>query len=45
MRWEKDAVWGVTHFLEADDQVILLNLGMTWVAIVLDDKTDGIFIE
>lgn len=45
IRWEKDAVWGVTHYFDADEKEIHLNRGKTWVAIVLDDKTDGILIE
>lgn len=45
IRWEKDAVWGVTHYFDESNQEIHLNRGKTWVAIVLDDKTDGIIIE
>lgn len=45
IRWEKDAVWGVTHYFDENDQEIHLNRGKTWVAIVLDDKTDGILME
>ncbi len=45
IRWEKDAVWGVTHYYDENEQEIHLNRGKTWVAVVLDDKTDSISIE
>lgn len=45
IRWEKDAVWGVTHYIDENEQEIRLNRGKTWVAIVLDDETDGIILE
>lgn len=45
IRWEKDAVWGVTHYIDENEQEIRLNRGKTWVAVVLDDKTDSITIE
>ena len=45
IRWEKDAVWGVTHYIDENEQEIHLNRGKTWVAIVLDDDTDKILIE
>lgn len=45
IRWEKDAVWGVTHYIDENEQEIRLNRGKTWVAIVLDDDTDKILIE
>lgn len=45
IRWEKDAVWGVTHYFDESNQEIHLNRGKTWVSIVLDDKIDEIVIE
>ena len=42
IRWEKDAVWGVTHYYDANDQEIQLNPGKTWVEIVQNDKTDAV---
>ena len=42
IRWEKDAVWGVTHYYDANDQEIQLKPGKTWVEIVQNDKTDAV---
>lgn len=42
IRWEKDAVWGVTHYYDANEQEIQLNPGKTWVEIVQNDKIGSV---
>lgn len=45
VRWEKDAPYGVTHYIDTNEQEITMNTGKTWVCIILKDKTDGITIS
>ena len=45
IRWEKDAPYGVTHYIDGNEQEIRLNTGKTWVAIILNDETDSIAIS
>lgn len=45
VRWEKDAVWGVTHYIDTNEREVTLNTGTTFVCIVLDDTLDKITIE
>lgn len=45
IRWEKDSVWGVTHYYDENEQEIRLNPGQTWVAIVQNDRVDSITIQ
>ncbi|MDO5336314.1 MAG: DUF3048 domain-containing protein [Eubacteriales bacterium] len=42
IRWEKDSVWGVTHYFDSSNQEIRLNPGKTWVEIVLNDRVDQV---
>ncbi len=45
IRWEKNEPWGQTHYFDGEGQEIHLNRGKTWVAVVLNDKIDGVTIE
>ncbi len=45
VRWEKDAPWGVTHYIDTNGQEITLNQGTTWVAIILNDRIDQVEIS
>ncbi|MGI6070635.1 MAG: DUF3048 domain-containing protein [Blautia sp.] len=45
VRWEKDAPYGVTHYFDQNNQEITLNTGKTWVAIILNDRTDKVSIQ
>ena len=38
--WSKDDPWGVTKYRDSNGEEIKLNLGKTWVLIVLDNYAD-----
>lgn len=45
IRWEKDSVWGVTHYFDSNNQEIKINRGVTWVEIIQGDKTGAVTYE
>lgn len=45
IRWEKDAPWGVTHYIDTNEQEIRVNTGTTWILIVQDDRVDMVTYE
>lgn len=45
VRWVKDSPWGVTHYIDNNNQEITLNQGTTWVAIILNDRIDQVEIS
>lgn len=45
IRWEKDAPWGKTHYIDSQNLEINMNTGHTFVLIVLDDTMDKVTIQ
>lgn len=42
IRWEKDSPWGITHYIDENEDEIQLNPGTTWVEIVHNDRLDAV---
>lgn len=45
VEWAKDEPWGVTHYINMQNQEITMNTGTTFVAIVLNDTLDKLSIQ